>query len=39
MPSPHTAFENNKLTEEELEAKAVASKAWIQSGMKEDAKK
>ncbi|KAL6407939.1 glutathione S-transferase [Ilyonectria robusta] len=39
VPTPHTAFENNKLTEKELEAKAVSSKAWIQAGMKEDAKK
>jgi glutathione S-transferase len=39
VPTPHTAFETNKLTEEEIEAKAAASKAWIQAGMKDDAKK
>ncbi|RKL00827.1 hypothetical protein BFJ71_g5482 [Fusarium oxysporum] len=39
VPTRHTAFELAKLSEEELEAKASASKAWVQSGMKEDAKK
>ncbi|KAH7141342.1 glutathione S-transferase [Dactylonectria estremocensis] len=39
VPTHHTAFDNNKLTEEEIEAKAAESKAWIQSGMKADAKK
>ncbi|KAH7140451.1 glutathione S-transferase [Dactylonectria estremocensis] len=39
VPSPHTALDNLKLTEEEIEAKAAASKAWIQSGMKDDANK
>lgn len=39
VPSKHTAFDNNKLSEEELEAKAAASRGWIQAGMKEDAKK
>lgn len=39
VPTPHTAFEQLKMSEEELEAKAAGSKAWIQKGMKEDAKK
>ncbi|KAM5356491.1 hypothetical protein ACJ41O_003137 [Fusarium nematophilum] len=39
VPTPHTALENNKLSEEELDAKAAESRAWVQKGMKEDAKK
>ncbi|EGO60448.1 hypothetical protein NEUTE1DRAFT_56840 [Neurospora tetrasperma FGSC 2508] len=39
VPSKHTALELNKLSEEELEAKAVSSRAWVQKGMAEDAKK
>ncbi|KAH6889813.1 glutathione S-transferase [Thelonectria olida] len=39
VPGKHTAFENNKLSEEELDAKAAASRGWIQAGMKDDAKK
>lgn len=38
VPTPHTAFEQLKMSEEELEAKAAGSKAWIQKGMKEEAK-
>ncbi|KAG5980066.1 hypothetical protein E4U55_004428 [Claviceps digitariae] len=39
VPAPHTAFEHDKLTEEELDAKAAGSRAWVQSGMAADAKK
>ncbi|KAJ4383140.1 Glutathione S-transferase 2 [Neurospora sp. IMI 360204] len=39
VPSKHSALELNKLSEEELEAKAVSSRAWVQKGMAEDAKK
>lgn len=39
VPSQHKAFEMAKLSEEELEAMASGPRAWIQQGMKEDAKK
>lgn len=39
VPTPHTAFEHKDLTEEELEAKAASSRAWVQAGMKDEAKK
>jgi glutathione S-transferase len=39
VPSPHTALDQRKLTEEELDKKAEQSRAWVQAGMKEDAKK
>ncbi|KAG8408154.1 hypothetical protein J3459_018116 [Metarhizium acridum] len=39
VPSPHTAFDNDGLTEEELDAKAEGARNWVQSGMKADAKK
>ncbi|KAL8397057.1 hypothetical protein RB594_003959 [Gaeumannomyces avenae] len=39
VPSKHTALELRKLTEEELDAKASAPRAWVQKGMAEDAKK
>lgn len=39
VPKPHTSFELAKLSEEELEAKAAGPRAWVQSGMKADAKK
>lgn len=39
VPSRHYAFELAKLSEEELEAKAAGPRAWVQRGMKEDAKK
>lgn len=32
-------FELFQMSEEEMEAKASGAKAWVQSGMKEDAKK
>lgn len=38
VPSPHTAFESAKLSEEELDAKADAARNWIQQSMKEEAK-
>lgn len=39
VPSEHKAFEYFKLSEEELNAKAEAGRAWVQAQMKEDAKK
>ncbi|KAJ4263090.1 Glutathione S-transferase 2 [Fusarium torreyae] len=39
VPTPHTAFEHNKMTEEELEAKAAGTRGWVQAGMKDDAAK
>jgi glutathione S-transferase len=39
VPTHHTAFEVSKLSEEELEKKAEASRGWVQAGMKVDAKK
>ncbi|KAF5673415.1 glutathione S-transferase [Fusarium heterosporum] len=39
VPTHHTAFDHNKMSEEELEQKAAASRGWIQSGMKADAAK
>ncbi|KAI5468025.1 glutathione S-transferase [Mariannaea sp. PMI_226] len=39
VPTPHIQFENNKLSEEELSARAAASRGWILKGMEEDAKK
>jgi glutathione S-transferase len=39
VPKPHTAFEQLKQSQEELDKQAESSRAWIQSGMKEDAKK
>lgn len=39
VPTPHTAFDNDKLTEEELDEKAGKSRAWVQSSMAADAKK
>ncbi|KAL2211851.1 glutathione S-transferase [Sarocladium strictum] len=38
VPTPHKAFDQRKQTEEELEAAAAGSKAWIQKSMKEEAK-
>lgn len=38
VPSKHTALDHKNLTEAELEAKAASSKAWVQAGMKDDAK-
>ena len=39
VPSPHTALENRHKTEEELDKAAVNTRAWVQQGMQEDAKK
>ncbi|KJZ77693.1 hypothetical protein HIM_02870 [Hirsutella minnesotensis 3608] len=39
VPSQHTAFDNDKLTEEELDKKAAGARGWVQKGMQEDAKK
>ncbi|KAF4993906.1 hypothetical protein FGRMN_6153 [Fusarium graminum] len=39
VPTHHTAFDHNKMSEEELEKKAAGSRGWIQSGMKDDAAK
>lgn len=39
VPDKHKAFEMAKLSEEELEAKAAGPRAWVQQGMKADAKK
>ncbi|KHO00570.1 glutathione S-transferase II [Metarhizium album ARSEF 1941] len=39
VPQPHTAFDNDSLTEEELNAKAAGARNWVQGGMKADAQK
>lgn len=39
VPSQHKAFEMAKMSEEELEARAAGPRAWVQQGMKDDAKK
>lgn len=39
VPTPHTAFDLAKLSEAELDEKAHGSRAWVQAGMKADAKK
>ena len=39
VPEPHLAFEREKLSEEELEAKAAKAREWIIRGMNQDAKK
>ncbi|KAK1237443.1 hypothetical protein MKX08_003068 [Trichoderma sp. CBMAI-0020] len=39
VPDKHTAFETAKLTSEEMDKMAEASRAWIQKGMQDDAKK
>jgi glutathione S-transferase len=38
VPTPHTAFDSNKLTEEEIEAKAESARKWVQDSMKAEAK-
>lgn len=38
VPVKHKAFETAKLSEEELEAMAAGPRAWVQQGMKADAK-
>ncbi|ROT35541.1 glutathione S-transferase GstA [Sodiomyces alkalinus F11] len=39
VPDRHTAFEQKKLSPEDMEKQAAAARAWVQSGMKEDARK
>jgi len=39
VPKPHTALENRHKTEAELDKAASATRAWVQEGMKGDAKK
>ncbi|KAG7289434.1 hypothetical protein NEMBOFW57_005805 [Staphylotrichum longicolle] len=39
VPKPHTALENRHKTEAELDKAAAATRAWVQEGMKGDAKK
>jgi glutathione S-transferase len=39
VPDKHTAFETAKLTSEEMDKLAESSRAWIQKGMQDDAKK
>lgn len=39
VPKQHTAFDNDHLTEEELDKKAESSRNWVQQGMKADAEK
>lgn len=38
VPTPHTAFELAKASEEEIEKAAAAGKAWVQGTMKDNAK-
>lgn len=38
VPTPHTAFDNNHLTEEEIDQKAESARNWIQNSMKGEAK-
>lgn len=39
VPDRHTAFDHKGLTEEELEKEAAKTRAWVQKGMADDAKK
>lgn len=39
VPSPHTALEHAKLSEEEIDQQAAKGREWVQAGMKTDAKK
>ncbi|KAL2759188.1 hypothetical protein ACRALDRAFT_1069283 [Sodiomyces alcalophilus JCM 7366] len=39
VPDRHTAFDQAKMSQEEMDKQAAAARAWIQSGMKEDAAK
>jgi glutathione S-transferase len=39
VPKPHTSLELRHKSEEELEKSAASARAWVQQGMKEDAKK
>jgi glutathione S-transferase len=38
VPSPHKALDQEKMSEEEIAAAAKKNAAWIQAGMKADAK-
>ena len=39
VPKPHTAFDNDHLSEEELDKMANSTRNWVQQGMKADAAK
>jgi glutathione S-transferase len=39
VPKRHTALDNKKFTDEELDKQAESSRAWVQSGMKAEAQK
>jgi len=39
VPSPHKALDNRNKTEEELDAAAASTRAWVQQGMQADANK
>lgn len=39
VPSRHGAFDNDGLTEEELERKAEKARGWVQKSMADDAKR
>lgn len=39
VPKPHTALEQRTKTQEELDAAATQTRAWVQQGMKEEAAK
>ncbi len=39
VPSRHTAFDQKKLSAEELEKQAEGARAWVQQGMAADAKR
>lgn len=39
VPKPHTAFDLAKLSPEEMDKKAEATRNWVQSGMAADAKR
>ena len=39
VPSKHTAFDLKKLSEEELKKHSATTRAWVQKGMSDDAKK
>jgi glutathione S-transferase len=38
VPSPHKVLEQANMTQEQIDKAAEASKAWVQAGMKADAK-
>jgi len=39
VPSRHTAFDLAKLSDEDLEKHSASTRAWVQKGMSDDAKK